>query len=159
MEHTISVLVENKFGVLSEISGLFSSRGFNIKSLTVGETEDPTISRMTIVTSGDDKIIEQVKKQLNKLIDTIKVNDLSDLPYIERELAFVKINVKGKNRSEILDIANIFRAKAVDLGPKTITIEITGKTDKIDAFTEMVKPFGLVEVVRTGKVAIIREMV
>lgn len=159
MEHTISVLVENQFGVLSKISGLFSSRGYNIKSLTVGETEDPTISRMTIVTKGDDAIIEQVKKQLNKLVDTIKVIDVTDQMYIERELAFVKVNIKGKSRGEILDIASIFRSKVVDMGQKTICVELTGNSDKIDAFIELVKPFGIVEVVRTGKVAILRDTV
>lgn len=157
MESIISVLVENKFGVLSKISGLFSSRGFNIKSLSVGETEDPSVSRMTIVTQGDEKIIEQVKKQLNKLIDTIKVIDLTEKEYIEKELAFVRVNVKGKNRTEILDIANIFRAKAVDVGQKTMCLEITGRSSKINAFLELVKPFGLVEIARTGKVAIPRE--
>lgn len=157
MESTISVLVENRFGVLAKVAGLFSSRGYNIKSLTVGETEDPTVSRMTIVTEGEELIIEQVKKQLHKLVDTIKVTDLTDKSYIERELAFIRVNVKGKNRSEILDIVNIFRVKAVDVGAKTMCIEITGTSEKVNAFMELVKPYGVVEVVRTGKVAIPRE--
>ncbi len=158
MESTISVLVENRFGVLAKVAGLFSSRGFNIKSLTVGETEDPSVSRMTIVTEGDELIIEQVKKQLHKLIDTIKVTDLTDKEYIERELAFVRVNVKGKSRAEILEIVEIFKVKAVDVGAKTMCIEITGKPAKINAFLELVKPYGVVEVVRTGKVAIPREV-
>jgi acetolactate synthase-1/3 small subunit len=157
MESTISVLVENKFGVLSKIAGLFSSRGYNIKSLTVGETEDPTVSRMTIVTEGEENIIEQVKKQLNKLIDTIKIIDMTNKEYIERELAFVRVNVKGKSRTELLDIASIFSAKAVDVGVKSVCLEVTGKTQKIDAFIELLKPFGIVEIVRTGKVAMMRE--
>jgi acetolactate synthase-1/3 small subunit len=158
MESTISVLVENRFGVLARVAGLFSSRGFNIKSLTVGETEDPTVSRMTIVTEGETAIIEQVKKQLHKLIETIKVTDLTEKEHVERELAFIRINAKGKNRSEVLDIVNIFKVKPVDVGARTMCIEITGKTSKINAFIEMVKPYGIVEVVRTGKVAIPREI-
>jgi acetolactate synthase-1/3 small subunit len=158
MLSTISVLVENKFGVLAKIAGLFSSRGYNIKSLTVGETEDPNFSKMTIVTEGDEKIIEQVKKQLHKLIDTIKVTDLTKSDHIETELAFIRVNLKGHSRGEILELANIFQARAVDVGPKSICIEIKGKPTKVNAFIEMVKPYGIIDVTRTGKIAIPREL-
>ncbi len=158
MLSTISVLVENKFGVLAKIAGLFSSRGYNIKSLTVGETEDPNFSRMTIVTEGDEKIMEQVKKQLHKLIDTIKVSDLTHVDHVETELAFIRINLKGHNRSEILDLSHIFEGRAVDVGPRSICVEVKGRPSKVNAFIELVKPFGIIDVTRTGKIAIPREM-
>ena len=157
MRHTISVLVENKPGVLSRISGLFSGRGFNIESLTVGETEDPTVSRMTIVVSGDDVILEQINKQLNKLIDTIKVIDMTKEKFINRELALVKVNITTSSRSEVIQIVDVFRGKIVDISSKTFTVEITGTDDKINAFLELVKPFGIKEMVRTGSVALSRE--
>jgi acetolactate synthase-1/3 small subunit len=157
MRHTISALVENKFGVLSRISGLFSGRGFNIESLSVGETTDPTVSLMTIVTSGDDRIIEQINKQLNKLIDVIKIIDFYDVDHVEREMVLVKVAPKKIERAEVLRIAEIFRGKVVDSGFTTYTIEITGDEKKINAFVELVKPFGIKEFARTGKVAIARE--
>ena len=152
--HILSVLVENKFGVLSKVSGLFASRGYNIKSLTVGETEDPTISRMTIVVSGDDWILEQVKKQLNKLIDTIKVIDFVDKRSIDKELCFIKVNTKGKDRTEILAVASAYSGRIVDMGSKSLTIEMTDTTSRINDFMKVMSPFGILEVVRSGVVAI-----
>ncbi len=156
MKHTITILVENRFGVLSRVSGLFSGRGFNIESLTVGETEDPAVSRMTIVTRGDDKIVEQINKQLNKLIDVIKVRDVTAEEFVDRELMLVKVSATEKNRAEILRITDIFRGRIVDVSPKAYTIEVTGSDGKIDAFLEIIKPLGLKEVARTGKIALSR---
>ncbi len=158
MRHTISVLVTNEFGVLSRISGLFSGRGFNIESLSVAETMDPKISRMTIVTRGDDKIIEQINKQLNKLISVIKVHDFTGEQCIERELALIKVTANAEARSEILSIVDIFRAKVVDVAPKSYTIEITGDEEKISAITELLRPFGLKEIVKTGRIAMARSL-
>ncbi|PLY01989.1 MAG: acetolactate synthase small subunit [Desulfuromonas sp.] len=154
MKHTISVLVENEFGVLARISGLFSGRGFNIESLSVAPTHDPDISRMTIVTRGDDRILEQVTKQLNKLISTIKVVDFTDEEFVERELALIKVTAEAESRAEALRIVDIFRAKVVDVTPKTYTIEITGAPRKIDGILELLRPMGIKEVVRSGPVAI-----
>jgi len=156
MRHTISLLVRNKPGVLSHIAGLFSARGYNIDSLTVGETDDSTVSRMTIVTIGDDRIVEQVSKQLNKLIDVIKVVDLTDQPFVDRELVLIKVQAEGEKRSQIIEITDIFRAKIVDVSPKTITVEITGDDGKIQSIIELLSPFGIKEIARTGKVAIAR---
>jgi acetolactate synthase-1/3 small subunit len=158
MRHTISVTVENRPGVLSRVVGLFSGRGFNIESLSVGETIDPEISRITIVTRGDDRIIEQVTKQLRKLIDVIKVTDLTDLNFVDREMILVKINATDKTKAEILRINEIFRGKIVDVSPASYTFEITGDEGKIQAFIKLVKPFGVKEIARTGKVAVSREM-
>jgi len=157
MKHTIAALVENRFGVLARIAGLFSARGFNIDSLTVGETEDPTISRMTIVVEGDDRVLEQVMKQLNKLVDVIKVSDISSQKFVDRELALIKVNAPRSRRSEIMEIAEVFRAKIVDISPNTLTIEATGNEDKIKAIIGMLKPFGIKELARTGRVAMLRE--
>lgn len=154
MRHILSVLVENKFGVLARVSGLFSGRGYNIDSLCVAPTEDPTLSRMTIVTHGEDKVIEQIEKQLNKLIDTLKVSNLTHKEHVERELVLIK--VKGEQRTGIMEIINIFRAKIVDVSSKTLTIEITGDEGKIGALIEMLKPYGIIELARTGKIALIR---
>ena len=157
MRHTISVLVENKFGVLSRVSGLFSGRGYNIESLSVGETIDPQVSVMTIVTTGDDQIIEQITKQLNKLIDVIKVTDMKELEHVEREMVLVKVAPKQQDKAEVLSITEIFRGRVVDSSQKTYTIEITGDEKKTEAFIELMKPMGIKEFVRTGKVAIARE--
>jgi len=157
MKHTISVLVENRFGVLARISGLFSSRAFNIDSLSVGETEDPTVSRMTIVVGGDERVLEQVTKQLNRLIDVIKVSDLTGENFVERELLLIKVAATPSIRSEIMQIVDIFRAKIVDISPTTLTIEATGGEQKIDAIIGMLRPFGIKEIARTGKVAMPRE--
>jgi acetolactate synthase-1/3 small subunit len=155
-KHTIAVLVENKFGVLSRVAGLFSARGYNIESLSVGETLDPTVSRMTLVVTGDAFIIEQVIKQLHKLIDVIKVTDLSEENHVEREMLLIKVNAEPAARAEILRIGDIFRAKVVDVTPNTYTLEVTGEESKIEAIIELLRPFGIHEVVRTGKVAIAR---
>jgi len=155
MEHTISVLVENHFGVLAKIAGLFSARGFNIKSLSVGETENPKLSRMTIVVSADDKILEQVKKQLNKLVDVHKVVDLSGKPSVERELLFVKVKQSGKS-SEIMQIVDVFRGSVIDVSADSIVVELTGGTDKLKAFLKLLNPYGIIEIARTGKVALSR---
>jgi acetolactate synthase-1/3 small subunit len=156
MKRTISVLVENKFGVLARVASLFSGRGYNIESLCVAETIDPTISRMTIVTSGDPQVIEQIIKQLRKLIDVIKVVDLTEFDYIERELVLIKVKATGPERAEILRIVEIFRGKVIDVTPETYTLEITGDEEKVKAIIELLKPFGIKEIVRTGKVAITR---
>jgi acetolactate synthase-1/3 small subunit len=156
MQHTITVLVENKFGVLSRIAGLFSGRGFNIESLCVAETLDPSVSRMTIVTRGDDQIIEQITKQLNKLIDVIKVSDLTATEFVEREMALAKVKITKENRAEILGIVDIFRCKVVDASPRSYVIEVTGDQGKIKAFLNVLKPMGIMEIVRTGKVAVSR---
>ena len=157
MKHTISVLVENHFGVLAHVAGLFSARGFNIDSLAVGETDDPSVSRMTIVAQGDDRIIEQIMKQLNKLIDVIKVVDLSEDEMIDRELLMVKVHATASNRGEIMQIINTFRAKIVDVSTKSLTVEVTGGEGKVDAMLELLRSFGLLEVVRTGLVAMARK--
>jgi len=157
MRHTISVLVENKFGVLSRVSGLFSGRGFNIESLSVGETIDPAVSLMTIVSRGDDQIVEQITKQLNKLIDVIKVVDYMEVDHVEREMVLIKVTPKKSDKTEFLKLAEIFRGRIVDSGPSTFTVQITGDKHKIAAFIEMIKPFGIKEFVRTGTVAIARE--
>lgn len=154
MKHTISVLVENEFGVLSRVSGLFSGRGFNIESLSVAPTMDPDLSRMTLVTRGDDKVLEQITKQLNKLISTIKVVDFTDGEYIERELALIKVSTDAETRAEALRIVDIFRAKVIDVTPKSYTIEITGAPAKINGILELLRPMGIKEVVRSGPVVI-----
>jgi acetolactate synthase-1/3 small subunit len=154
--HTFAVLVENKFGVLGRITGLFSARGFNIESLSVAETEDPTVSRITLVTEGDAKILEQVNKQLNRLIDVIKVTDLSEEPHVDRELVLIKVHAEAESRAEVLRLADIFRAKIVDVTPQTYILEVTGDEGKIRALIELLKPLGVKEVVRTGKIAIVR---
>jgi acetolactate synthase I/III small subunit len=157
MRHIISIMVENKFGVLSRVSGLFSGRGYNIESISVGQTLDPTVSQMTIVTSGDDNIIEQITKQLNKLLDVIKVTDLTEFDHVEREMILVKVQPKLEHRAETLRVAEIFRGVIVDSSPKTYTIQVTGDDKKLEAMIDLLKPLGIKEVVRTGKVAIARE--
>jgi acetolactate synthase-1/3 small subunit len=156
MRHTINVLVENEFGVLARIAGLFSGRGFNIESLSVAETLDPSISTMTIVTRGDDKVLEQISKQLNKLVNVIKVTDLLGKDYVAREMVLVKVAAKPETRAEILNITDIFRGKVVDVSSKSYTIEVTGDVEKIKAFLELLKPMGIKEVARTGQVALVR---
>lgn len=156
MRHIISVLVENEFGVLSRVAGLFSGRGFNIESLCVAETLDPTISTMTIVTSGNEAIIEQVLKQLNKLINVIKVVDFKELDYVSREMVLVKVNAEERTRAEVLRMTEIFRGKIIDVSPKTYTLLITGDDEKLRAFLTLIKPLGIKELVRTGPIAIAR---
>lgn len=154
MKHTISVLVENKFGVLARISGLFSARGFNISSLAVGETEDPTVSRMTIVVEGDDKTLEQIKKQSNKLIDVIKVVDYKEGDFLDRELILVKVSVTAKNKKDVIAAAEKIGAKIEKSGEKSVCIEATGDRSKISKLLDVLRPFGILEVVRTGRIAI-----
>jgi acetolactate synthase I/III small subunit len=156
LRHTISLLVENEFGVLSRIAGLFSGRGFNIESLCVAESLDPTISTMTIVTTGNDAILEQILKQLNKLINIIKVVDFKDIDYVSREMILVKVHAEEKTRAEILRIVEIFRGKVIDVSSRTYTIMITGDEGKLKAFISLMKPIGIKELVRTGPVALAR---
>ncbi|MEW5800924.1 MAG: acetolactate synthase small subunit [bacterium] len=156
MQHTISVFVENKFGVLARIASLFSARGFNIDSLSVGETTDPSISRMTILSHGDDQIIEQVIKQLRRLVDVIKVSDLTQTDHVEREMVLIKVDAPQSHRAEILRISDIFRGKIIDVNPKTMTMEVTGDEGKINAVIDLLRPIGIKEIARTGKVAMSR---
>ena len=158
MRHTISILVENEFGVLARVAGLFSGRGFNIESLCVAETLDPTVSRITLVARGDDRVLEQITKQLNKLINVIQVTDFLDRPHVEREMALIKVSADEKTRGEVMSIVDIFRGKVIDVGPHSYIIEVTGSEDKIHAFVELLQPLGIREVVRTGKVAMHRGM-
>lgn len=156
MRHILSLLVENEAGALSRISGLFSARGFNIESLTVAATEDSTVSRMTIVTSGSDAIIEQITKHLNKLVDVIKVVDLNESEHIERELMLVKVRADDSSREELMRLSDIFRGRIIDVDENSYTIEITGNGDKLDAFLKALKPELILETVRTGVSGIAR---
>lgn len=157
MKHTISVSVQHSFNALSRIVGLFSGRGYKIDSISFGDGEEPGMARLTITSTGDDQVIEQITKHLHKLIDVIKVADLTYIPYVERDLALIKVNATQSNRAEIIQIVDIFRAKIIDITPKSLTIEVTGKKDKVDAAISMLKPFGVKEVARTGSVALKRE--
>ncbi len=157
MRHTISVLVENKFGVLTRVAGLFSGRGYNIDTLNVAPTHDPKTSRMTIVTRGDEATIDQIIKQLNKLIDVLEVTDFCEGEYVDRELVLVKVGVDSKSRAEIMQISDIFRAKIVDVQPKSLTIEITGDESKIEKFIDLMKNFGIQQLTRTGRIALPRK--
>ena len=156
MRHVISALVENKSGVLAHIAGLFSSRGFNIDSLTVGRTENPGVSRMTIVVEGDEAVLEQVRKQLGKVIDVLKVSDYSGRDMVQRDLALVKVNAPPQKRPEIVALIEIFRGNVVDISLTDMVIELSGPEAKVDAFVEMVRPYGIKELVRTGIVALAR---
>ncbi|HSH94610.1 MAG TPA: acetolactate synthase small subunit [Roseimicrobium sp.] len=156
MRHSISVLVENKFGVLTRVTGLFSGRGYNIDTLNVAPTQDPKVSRMTIVTHGDESTVEQIVKQLNKLVNVLKVTDYRDGECIDRELVLVKVSVDSKTRAEVMQITDIFRASIVDVQPKSLTIEITGNESKVEKFVELMKSFGILDLTRTGKVALAR---
>ncbi len=157
MEHIISLTLENKSGALSRVAGLFSGRGFNIESLSVAPTMDPSMSMMTLVTSGDDRIIEQILKQLNKVIDVIKVVDLNESDFVARETALIKVHTRPDDRAEALRIADIFRANVIDSSPTSYTIEVTGDFRKIQAVIQLLQPLGIKEIVRTGRVAIARE--
>lgn len=156
MKHTLSVLVENKPGVLTRVAGLFARRGFNIDSLVVAETEDPALSRMTITLEEQDQPVEQVTKQLHKLINVLKITDLDPAASVEREMLLIKVKADAKARSEIMQIVEIFRAKIVDVGPEVLIIEMTGTRDKVSAFMELLMPFGVVELMRTGRIAMRR---
>ncbi len=156
MRHIISVLVENEFGVLARVAGLFSGRAFNIESLSVAETLDPTVSRITLVTRGDDQVLAQVEKQLEKLVPVIKVTDFVDTAHVERELVLIKVAADEKTRSEFLNVVDIFRAKIVDVSRRSYIVEATGAEEKVNALIELLKPIGINEIVRTGKVAMFR---
>lgn len=156
-KHILSILVDNEPGVLSRIAGLFSGRGYNIESLCVAETNEPQVSRITMVTDGDSLILEQIKKQLNKLINVIKVSDLTDQDFVERELVLVKVTAKAENRAEILRIVDIFRGQVVDVGLEHYTLSITGDADKVTAILNLLRPFGIREIARTGSIAMFRE--
>jgi len=158
VRHTISILVDNEPGVLARIAGLFSARGFNIESLCVAETLDQTSSRITLVTSGDDWIIEQIIKRFNNMINVIKVQDLIEVTHVERELLLVRVEATQETRAEILRMADIFRAKVIDVGPKSYALELTGDKEKVNAFLELLKPMGIKEIARTGVVAMAREV-
>ncbi len=156
MRHIISILLENESGALSRVSGLFSARGYNIESLTVAPTEDPSLSRMTLVTSGSDQIIEQITKQLNKLIDVVKLIDLADSSHIERELMLIKVRTTEKTRVEVRSLADIFRGRILDISSDTYVIEVTGPSEKLDAFIAANDPDSIIEVVRSGATGILR---
>lgn len=156
MQHTITALVENRPGVLTRVSGLFSRRGFNIESLAVSNTEDPSVSRMTIVVGGDERALEQISKQLNKLIEVIKVYDYTETANVERELALLKVTAEPSRRAEIMQICDIFRAKIIDVSERTVTVEVTGPVAKVDALKNLLEPYGIKEMVRTGKIVVAR---
>jgi acetolactate synthase-1/3 small subunit len=156
VQHTITALVENRPGVLARVCGLFARRGFNIESLAVSITEDATVSRMTIVVAGDERSLEQISKQLNKLVDVIKVYDYTDTAAVERELALIKVNADPARRAEIMQICDIFRAKIIDISDRTFTIEVTGAVGKVDALRNLLEPHGIKELVRTGKIVVSR---
>jgi len=157
MRHTLSVLVENSPGALSRIAGLFSGRGFNIESLSVAPTLDPTMSHLTLTTSGDDQIIEQIIKQLNRLVDVYKVVDVAEGEFVEMEMALIKVKAEDDTRAEVLRMSDIFRCKIVDVSPKTYTLEVTGPESKIKAVIELLKPLGIKEMAKTGTIAMLRE--
>jgi acetolactate synthase-1/3 small subunit len=156
MRHVISAIVQNVPGVLSHISGMLASRGYNIDSLTVGETENPTLSRMTFVVMGDDAVLEQVQKQLEKIVTVVRVMDISSNDYVERDLMLIKVNARGGKRSEIRELADIFRGRIVDVDDDEVIVEISGQEKKVVAFIELMRPFGIVELARTGRLAMIR---
>lgn len=156
MRHTISVLVENKFGVLARIAGLFSGRGYNIESLSVNKTQDENVSIMTIVTIGDDRVVEQIVKQLRKLVNVLRVRNVSEMDHIEREMVLVKVHATQRTRPDVFNIVNTFRGKTVDITNESVVIELTGANDKIMAFLNVMEPYGVIEVVRTGAIAISR---
>jgi acetolactate synthase I/III small subunit len=155
-KHVLSILVENKPGVLARIAGLFARRGFNIQTLAVGPTDDPTISRITLTVDGAAHPIDQVTKQLHKLVNVIKIRDLEPDETVARELAVFKISADGESRAEIMQFTQIFRGKVIDISKRSVTVEITGTDDKIEAFEQMIRPFGLIEMVRTGEIAVSR---
>jgi len=156
MRHTISVLVENKFGVLARIAGLFSGRGFNIESLTVGPTQDQKFSKMTIVTSGDDAVLEQIDKQLNKLVNVVQVTDLTGSGFVARELMLIKVSTTAATRNDVIQVANIFKANVIHVEHDCLIVEVIGRSEKLDAFIELMSKFGIIELARTGKLALAR---
>ena len=158
MRHVLSALVQNVPGVLSHVSGMLASRGYNIFSLAVGETEDPKLSRMTFVVVGDDSILEQVRKQLSKIVTVVRVDDISSRDHVERDLMLVKVKAAPSVRSDIRELTDIFRGRIVDVAPTEVMIEISGQESKIEAFIDLVRPFGIIELVRTGRIAMTRSI-
>jgi len=156
MTHIISLQVENRQGVLARIAGLFSGRGYNLESITAGATTDPTVSRITLACRGDDSVVEQIKKQLNRLIDVIKVNELTQTPSLNRELMLVKVSAKGSQRGEIFQVADVFKAQIMDVGHDSMTVELVGSPDKIDDLIALLQPYGIAEIARSGVVAMER---
>jgi acetolactate synthase-1/3 small subunit len=156
MRHVLSAVVQNQPGVLAHVAGMLASRGFNIDSLAVGETENPQLSRMTFVVVGDDKILDQLRKQLEKLVTVVKVLDISTADYVERDLMLIKINVPPERRGEIRELSDIFRGRIVDVGPQQIMVEIAGPEKKIEAFIDLMRPYGIKELVRSGRIALVR---
>lgn len=156
MRHVLSALVQNQPGVLAHISGMMASRGFNIDSLAVGATEDPNLSRMTFVVKGDDAVMEQVRKQLDKVVTVVKVHDISTQDYVERDLMLISVGAPPARRSEISLLVEMFRGRVVDIGQETMMIEISGREDKIDAFIDLMRPYGILELARTGRIALVR---
>jgi acetolactate synthase-1/3 small subunit len=156
MTHIISLHVENRQGVLARIAGLFSGRGYNLESITAGVTTDPTVSRITLACTGDDSVVEQIKKQLNRLIDVIKVNELTDAPSLNRELMLVKVSAKGSQRGEIFQVADVFKAQIMDVGHESMTVELVGSPEKIDDLIALLQPYGIEEIARSGVVAMER---
>ena len=156
MKHIISALVSNQVGVLAHVASLFSARGYNIDSMNVGETEDPAVSRMTIVARGDAAVIEQIVKQLRKLVSILKVQDLSGQPYVERDLMLIKVGTPPGRRGEVIDLVEVFRGKVVDISPKDIVVELSGPEAKIEAFISLCRPYGIKETVRSGRIALLR---
>jgi acetolactate synthase-1/3 small subunit len=156
MRHVLSALVQNRPGVLAHVSGMFASRGFNIDSLAVGETEDPNLSRITVVVMGDDRHLEQVRKQLEKIVTVVKVLDISREDYVERDLMLIKIDAPHDRRAEVKALVEIYRGRIVDVGPEQLMIEISGQEKKIEAFIEAVRPYGIRELARTGRIALVR---
>lgn len=156
MRHILSALVQNKPGVLSHIAGMLASRGYNIDSLAVGETEDPQFSRMTMVVMGDDYVLEQVRKQLEKIVTVVHVEDVSGQEHVERDMMLIKVRAENGHRTEIFELVNVFRARIVDVSPEVVMIELSGKEGKIEAFIEAMRPFGILELVRTGRIAMVR---
>jgi acetolactate synthase-1/3 small subunit len=158
MRHVISALVMNEPGVLANVAGMFAARGFNIDSLVVGRTENPELSRMTIVVTANENTLEQVRKQLAKLVPVVKVRDFKDSAYIERDLALITVGVSAEHRNQVIEVANLFRAKVVDVAKNSVIIELAGTEDKIEAFVELMKPYGITELARTGVIAMVRGM-
>jgi acetolactate synthase-1/3 small subunit len=156
MRHVLSALVQNVPGVLSHISGMLASRGYNIDSLAVGETEDPQLSRMTFVVVGDDRVLEQVRKQLEKIVTVVRVDDVSSTDYVERDLMLIKVSAPAGRRSEIRELVDIFRGRIVDVAPEVVVVEISGQEQKVEAFVELMRPFGIIELSRTGRIAMVR---
>jgi acetolactate synthase I/III small subunit len=156
MRHVLSALVQNVPGVLAHVAGMFASRGYNIDSLAVGETEDPGLSRMTFVVVGDDSTLEQVRKQLEKIVTVVRVDDVSAQEFVERDLMLIKVTASVENRAQIHELCGIFRGKVVDVAPEQVIVEISGQEKKIEAFIDLMRPFGIVELVRTGRIAMVR---